>query len=77
MGITLYALRITLYQERRMGKYFVNEYQSKEIRRIKYQLARIAGINVAWSRRIRNWTTPHWELFMKTTTGEDVKICDE
>ena len=51
--------------------------QTKESRRIKYQIARALGINVEWSRRIRNWNTPRWELFIKTMLGEKSEKGDE
>ena len=56
-----------------MGRYYVNGHQSKETRQLKYRLAREAGVNVEWARRIRNWTTPHWMLFIKSKIADDIK----
>ena len=56
-----------------MERYFLNGRQTKEGRRVKYRIARAVGVNVEWSRRIRNWSTPRWELFIKTMIGEKSK----
>ena len=56
-----------------MERYFLNGRQTKEGRRVKYRIARLVGINVEESRRIRNWSTPRWELFIKEVEGEKTK----
>ena len=56
-----------------MERYFLSGRQTKEGRRVKYRIARLVGVNVEESRRIRNWSTPRWELFIKEVEGEKTK----
>lgn len=57
-----------------MYRKFVNVYQSKEIRSLKYEMAKKKYGSRLLARRLSTWTNNHFILFMKNNDIGDLKL---